>query len=127
MSILRFLNHTVAPKEVRATRRTAAILLVGCLLLLQGALVPTALHAQMLVGATDFWFAAPDLEEANLCGPGDSPMLFMITNGTVREAHVTITFYNNNSPIVVNQTIAAGSHYVHNIPSAQKGIVENTR
>ena len=75
---------------------------------------------------TEFWFAAPDLEEyINL----DGPMMFGIANNTDRAGTVTITRYNGggSSTIVDVLPISAGGLLTHNIPLTQKGTVENPR
>ena len=84
-------------------------------------------QAQVLTGDTAFWFAAPDMEEKELCGPGDSPMMMMITNGSAKQAHVTIWMNNGGSPVEETQTVAPGGWWKYDIPSANKSYVENPR
>ncbi len=78
---------------------------------------------------TEFWFAAPDLAEdyVNGCGYLDSPMMLAISNTTEREGQATITLYNNGTPIVITNTIAANGLWVYNISDTEKGRVQNPR
>jgi hypothetical protein len=78
-------------------------------------------------GDTEFWFAAPNLNESTTCGSSAPPMMFMITNGTVQEANVNIKLYNNGTPIDIPITVAPLSSQIYNIPSSDKGTIENPR
>ncbi|MDR2954980.1 MAG: IgGFc-binding protein [Prevotella sp.] len=77
---------------------------------------------------TEFWFAAPDISGHNsgsACGFLDSPILLAISNATGIAGEVTLTLYNNGSPIVVTNTIPANGLWKYDIPDANKGQVEN--
>ncbi|MDR2913387.1 MAG: InlB B-repeat-containing protein [Tannerella sp.] len=93
------------------------------LLLLIISLFSLTLNAQ----DTEFWFAAPDLSEADNCGPKDSPLALAVSNGTVETANIQITFYNGGSPKIVNATIAPNDLYWYYIVNADKILVENPR
>lgn len=76
---------------------------------------------------TEFWFVAPDLSEADNCGPKDSPIALVVSNGTAETANVTITLRNGGSPIVLTETIAPNDLYRYDIENAMKNQVENPR
>lgn len=76
---------------------------------------------------TEFWFAAPDLSEADNCGPKDSPLALAVSNGTAETANIQITFYNGGSPKIVNATIAPNDLYWYYIVNVDKSLVENPR
>lgn len=92
-------------------------------LLLISLLSLVALHAQ----DTEFWFAAPDLSEADNCGPKDSPLALAVSNGTAETANIQITFYNGGSPKIIHATIAPNDLYWHYMVNADKNLVENPR
>jgi len=71
---------------------------------------------------TEFWFAAPDLAETI-----DYPLMFAIANNAEVDASVTITLYNNGSPIVITQTVASNGLWRYDIPQANIGQIENPR
>ncbi|MDR1335425.1 MAG: FG-GAP-like repeat-containing protein [Tannerella sp.] len=102
------------------SKRSAGLL---CLLLL---LFCTAAKAQVSVGDTEFWFVAPDLDGSSMCpGPGDSPIIMLITNNSTQTAHVNLRLYNGGSPMDIPRTILPGDSWRYDIPDANKGTVEN--
>ena len=80
---------------------------------------------------TDFWFAAPDLADPVICGEGDSPMVFIISNGSVSdEANVTINLYNGGTIKTYSDIIAPGGVFRKEFTSGTSGTkwqVENPR
>jgi hypothetical protein len=83
------------------------------------------IQAQVVVGDTEFWFAAPDIDGSSICGPGDSPIIMLITNNSTQTAHVNLRLYNGGSPIDIPQTIPPDGSWRYDIPNANKGTVEN--
>ena len=71
---------------------------------------------------TEFWFVAPDLIEMY-----DSPTMLAISNTAERAGEVTITLYNNGSPITTTNTISAHGFWKYDISAANKGRIENPR
>jgi uncharacterized repeat protein (TIGR02543 family) len=104
------------------SKRSAGFLFF-LLLILCATLKPDRVGAQ----DTEFWFVAPDLDETVGCGPFDSPMMIMIANGSAQEAHVNIQLYNGGTPINTTRTIPPDGSWKYDIPSANKGRIENPR
>ncbi|MDR2138945.1 MAG: IgGFc-binding protein, partial [Tannerella sp.] len=115
----------------KRTARIIARVKTGLRYLLTGCIAGWAGLQYVQAQDMEFWFAAPDLADPVICGEGDSPMVFIISNSSMSDsAHVVLEVNNGGSPVTYRNTIAPGGVFRKEFTSGSSGSkwqVENPR